>query len=88
MSADAKKELLTERISAGSRTYFLDVKRSSEGKLYLVISESRAVGDNFEHSRVMVFEDHLEPLIDGLRNAIMFCRRTIAAAKSGDGECE
>jgi hypothetical protein len=66
MSSAARKELFSERVAAGTRTYFLDVKESQQGELYLVISESRAVDDGFEHSRVMVFEDHLEPFIDGL----------------------
>ena len=82
MSSAARKELFSERVAAGTRTYFLDVKESQQGELYLVISESRAVDDGFEHSRVMVFEDHLEPFIDGLRNAIVFCRKLITAGKS------
>ena len=80
MRSPPSKELFTERVVAGSRTYFLDVKRSSDGKLYLKISESRTGQDGYEHSRVMIFEDHLEPFIDGLRNAIMFCRKAIASA--------
>ena len=82
MSNAPRKELFTERVSASASTYFFDVKESSQGKLYLVISESRAGEKGYEHSRVMVFEDHLEPVIDGLRNAIMFCRKSIAAEKS------
>lgn len=86
MSSTARKELFTERAAAGARTYFLDVKESQKGELYLVISESRTGESGYEHSRIMIFEDHLEPFIDGLRNAIMFCRKAIAGAKtSGQG---
>ena len=56
MSAESRKELFTRRVSAGSRTYFFDVKQSAEGAKYLLISESRDVKGKWEHDRVMVFE--------------------------------
>jgi len=86
MSNVERKELFSERVAAGARTYFFDVKESSQGELYLVISESRAGEKGHQHSRVMVFEDHLEPVIDGLRNAIMFCRKSIAAGKAAKSD--
>ncbi len=39
-----RKELFSEKLPAGSRTYFFDVKKSADGIKYLVISESRQVG--------------------------------------------
>jgi hypothetical protein len=39
-----KKELFSERVSAGKRTYFFDVKESVGGAKYLVISASKRVG--------------------------------------------
>ena len=73
-----KHELMAEnrskeegnRIRAGSRTYFFDIKQSQNGEKYLVISESRQVGTTYQHDRVMVFEEHLETFRAGLEEAI------------------
>lgn len=69
MSAESRKELFTRRVSAGSRTYFFDVKQSAEGAKYLLISESREVHGKWEHDRVMVFEEHLQPFLTALQAA-------------------
>jgi hypothetical protein len=49
-------ELFSESVQSGSRTYYFDVKESSEGVKYFVISESRKRKNGFEHNRVMVFQ--------------------------------
>jgi hypothetical protein len=69
----ARKELYSDKISAGSRTYFFDLKESTTGAKYLTINESRK-GDahSFEHSRVMVFEEHLSEFLIGLEKAVRF----------------
>jgi hypothetical protein len=69
-----RKELFSERISAGNRTYFFDVKESVEGAKYLVISESKRVGKTHEHNRVMVFEEDIRTFNRGLRKALKFIR--------------
>jgi len=44
-----KKELFSERVFAGSRIYFFDVKEATDGTKYLVIDESRHTeGDSYE----------------------------------------
>lgn len=56
-----KAEIFSERVRAGKRTYFIDVKLTAQGRRYLVISESRPVkGESFKHDRVMIFEDHIK----------------------------
>lgn len=71
--AQRRKELFSEKISAGSRTYFFDVKESTDSTKYLVISESRLGEEKrYEHSRVMVFEEHLPAFCNGLGNAFQF----------------
>ena len=67
-----KKELFSEKIRAGSRTYFFDVKESANGSKYLVISESRKVGESREHNRVMVFEEDIQSFNEGLKKAVDF----------------
>lgn len=64
-----KKELFTEKVTAGSRTYFFDVKESKDGTRYLVISESR---QKVSHHRLMIFQEHLEAFNEGYGKAMQF----------------
>ncbi|MCA9441888.1 MAG: DUF3276 family protein [Candidatus Omnitrophica bacterium] len=65
-------ELFKERVRAGSRTYFLDVKETCEGKPYLSIQESRKKGDSFERSRLLIFQDHIDDFMKGLHSVQSF----------------
>jgi hypothetical protein len=67
-----QKELFSKRVTAGSRTYFIDVKGSKEGVLYLVITESRPSDEGYEHERVMVFEENLAAFAEALEAAFEF----------------
>ncbi len=60
MDSDEKIKIFTEKLVAGTRTYFFDVKEAKDGAKYLVISESKHIGSRYEHNRVMVFEEHLQ----------------------------
>lgn len=51
----------TSRLRAGSRTYFFDLKKTTEGKFYFDISESKKKGENtFEKHRILIFEEELK----------------------------
>jgi hypothetical protein len=66
-----RPELFSISMAAGSRTYFFDVKESVNGNKYLKISESRRDPEGeFEHSRVMVYEEHIEQFLEGLKQAV------------------
>jgi hypothetical protein len=67
-----KKELFSERVKAGSRTYFFDVRESAGRSKYLVINESRKVGESHEHKRVMVFEEDVQSFSEGFKKALDF----------------
>lgn len=67
-------ELFSESIKAGSRTYFFDVKESSDGVKYLVVSESRARKSGFEHNRVMVFQENFDSFMDGFQKMMDFVK--------------
>lgn len=68
----AKKELFLERVRAGSRTYFFDVKEAATGAKYLVINESKKVGESHEHNRIMIFEEDILSFGEGLKKAVDF----------------
>lgn len=61
-----RKEIFSEKVSAGRRTYFVDVKETVEGDRYLVISESQEKNGKFERSRVMIFEEHVWDVLRAL----------------------
>ncbi len=72
MSNETKKELFSHKITAGSRTYFFDVKEANDGTKYVVISESRQTGSGYDHSRVMVFQEHLVAFSEGFQKVLEF----------------
>ena len=58
--------LFNQKVRAGSRTYFMDVKETKDGKPYLSIQESRKKDEGFEKSRMLVFQDHLQDFLKGI----------------------
>ena len=67
-----RKELFTEKVTAGSRTYFFDVKESADGTKYLVISESRQNTSQQTHNRLMIFQEHLKAFDKEYEKAMRF----------------
>ncbi len=56
-----KEEIYSSTLKAGNRTYFFDVKRSTNGALYLDINESKKKADGtFERHSVMVFPEDIK----------------------------
>lgn len=64
------KELFSQRLVAGKRTYFFDVKESREGVKFLVIAESRLVGEKRERSSIMIFQEHLAAFLAALQEIL------------------
>ena len=56
----------SKTMRAGSRTYFFDVKQTSKGKDYLVITESRFKGEGKKHERqrINVFPEDAPDFLD------------------------
>lgn len=69
---EEKQALFTEKVQAGNRSYFFNVKTAKNGSKYLVILESRPKEEGFETSRVMVFPDHLPEFRDAFNKAYEF----------------
>lgn len=67
-----KREIFSHQVMAGSRTYFFDVKETRNGTRYVVISESRRKGSSFDHSRVMIFQEHIESFVEGFQKVLEF----------------
>ena len=59
-------------VKAGSRTYFFDLKKTKEGKYYLVISESRFKGEDQdrERSSIMIFPNHARDFLEATQEMV------------------
>ena len=49
----------SDKLKAGRRTYFFDIKETSQGVKCLCISESKKDGESFLRHRIMIFEENL-----------------------------
>jgi len=66
-------ELFTRKIGGGRRTYYLDVKRDSNGDKYIAISESTRRDDGQRmRNRVMVWREDFKEFFDCLRDMEAF----------------
>jgi hypothetical protein len=84
MTSEVKKEFFSEKVTAGSRTYFLDVKESREGIRYLLISEAkRSASGEYEYGRVLVFHEYAEEFCRALERTLT-CFRPGHEAKGYD----
>ena len=63
-----KTTLFSERVTLGSRNYFFDVREAENGNKYVVINETRKVGEDFKRSSIMIFEDDLLKFNNGVKN--------------------
>ena len=67
-----EKSLTSIKIAAGKRTYFVDVKDTSNGGKYLKITESKLIENGqFERHGVMVFEEDLKRFAEALMTALL-----------------
>lgn len=53
------ESIFSESFKAGKRTYFFDIKETSENKRYLSITESKKAEDKFERFRMLIFEEDI-----------------------------
>jgi hypothetical protein len=65
-------EQKSETVRAGSKTYFIDLKETKEGKPFLVITESRFKGEGDERERVSiaVFPEYAESFLKALQEMV------------------
>jgi len=58
-----EKEIYSDRITKGNRTYFFDIKKNDYGDLYMKISERKKTENGFDHYRLMVFEEDMNDFV-------------------------
>lgn len=68
------KVLFTEKVSAGKRTYFLDVKEDHKGSKILKVTESRKNDGEFIRHSVMIFQEDFDKIFEALEKAKGFIK--------------
>ena len=67
-----EKEIHSEQILAGKRTYFMDIKETAKGDKYLVITESKKIEEGkFERHNIMIFQEDIETFAFALIKATL-----------------
>jgi hypothetical protein len=66
MERQQDKDLHGEKVAAGKRTYFIDLKEKHNGDRLIKITESRKNGDEFMRTTVMIFQEDFDKFFDAL----------------------
>ena len=61
------KTLFTEKVPAGKRTYFLDVKENHQGSQIFKITESRKNNGEFIRHSVMIFQEDFDKIFEAFQ---------------------
>lgn len=69
-----RTEIYSERVRAGKRTYFFDVKSTRSNDYYLTITESRRRykddGFYYEKHKVFLYKEDFNKFLDALNNTV------------------
>lgn len=60
------KTLFTEKVAAGKRTYFLDLKENQQGSKLLKITESRKNEGEFIRNSILIFQEDFDKIFEAL----------------------
>jgi hypothetical protein len=62
------KAMHSKTVKAGSRTYFIDIKKTSDGRNYLTITESRFKGEGSDRVRasILIFSESAKEFQEAL----------------------
>ncbi len=60
------KTLFTEKVLAGKRTYFFDLKENQQGSKILKITESRKNDGEFIRHSVLIFQEDFGKIFDAM----------------------
>lgn len=73
-----KEEVYSKAVKAGKRTYFMDVKETKAGDLYLTITESKRIFDEnlnkfiYDKHKIFLYKEDFENFVNGLQQTIRF----------------
>lgn len=69
-----KNEIFSQRVRAGKRTYFFDVKATRSNDYYLTITESKRKykddGYTYEKHKIFLYKEDFNKFMDALNNTV------------------
>ena len=75
---DGKNEIYSQRVRAGKRTYFFDVKATRSNDYYLTITESKRrykeEGYYYEKHKIFLYKEDFDKFVDALKDALNYGR--------------
>ncbi len=75
------KNLFTEKVPAGKRSYFLDVMENHKGHRYIKFTESRANDGEYIRHTVRIFQEDFDKIFDSFEKMKAFIQSSAPAAK-------
>lgn len=86
---DNQEIIVSQAIKAGKRIYYLDIKKSRKGEMFLAITESKKVlnGEDYtyEKHKIFLYKEVLDKFQDALGKAIAFIKASEAEPLAGSG---
>ena len=78
-----KEIVFSKAIKAGKRIYYLDVKKSKKGEMFLAITESKKIisGEGnapqiaFEKHKIFLYKEDFEKFMNGLQESIQYIEK-------------
>jgi hypothetical protein len=71
---NGKNEIYSQRVRAGKRTYFFDVKSTRSNDYYLTITESKRrykeEGYYYEKHKIFLYKEDFDKFVDALKGTI------------------
>lgn len=89
-SSTEKDIIFSKAIKAGKRIYYIDVKKTSKGEMFLSLTESKKIvsgdGDmplvSFEKHKIFLYPEDFEKFASGLSEAIHYIYENQGRAES------
>lgn len=73
-----KAEIYSQRVRAGKRTYFFDVKSTRSNDYYLTITESKRRfkddGYTYEKHKIFLYKEDFEKFLDALKESVDYVK--------------
>lgn len=71
---NGREEIFSEKVKAGKRTYFFDVKATRSNDYYLTITESKKRfkddGFTYEKHKIFLYKEDFNKFLDALKNTV------------------
>ena len=76
-----REEIYSERVRAGKRTYFFDVKATRSNDYYLTITESKRRfkddGYTYEKHKIFLYKEDFNKFVDALNNTVSHVKQEL-----------